>query len=967
MKPTVFPTRIDRAIAHGRWSPGHRPRGDFAGGMDRRDPNPQDDLAGWRGNDAKYGVRPDSERRLADLLGRFETPGDLAQKALGLAVSAFGLFFLLEHGTYADLGGDDVLGRPSVPTSASFVVLGCALALTPAQAPVAQFLRSVFAVGVAVLATTGVLGYFIAPIDPSVHRALFGFAMHTALAFLCLSIGVLAAGRRRIAFNDFISLAAPIVSLIALAALVATSLFALNAQFKVRTQARRAEKIEVSLSRLLDVVRDAETSQRGYLLTGAESFLDPFRAAPPQADKEFEQVSGLIDGDGEARAGLTQIRGLVEQKFEHLRQTIALKKNGDAAGALALVNSGRGATLMDRLREKISGMKDDELRRANAQREIADAQIVALQFSTLLTVSLVVALAAFLFLDGRRRFEHLRRVQRRLTFLNENLDRSVGEKTGELSAALDAARRAEESVRELNAHLEEQVETRTRELDRIFRMSADMLGVGDFDGRMIRISPACETITGRPVEQALSEPTINLVHPDDRSEVFKIFAKNLRGARLVNFVSRSLRADGDIRWLSWRITPAPQERLIFFTARDVTDERQEEEILRHAQKMEAVGQLTGGIAHDFNNLLTVVIGNLDSLQRSLLEIGPRARRQIEHALLGANRAAALTARLLAFSRRQPLAPETIEANSLVSAMSEILRRTLGEQIAVETVLAGGLWRTEADPNQLESAMLNLAINARDAMPTGGKITIETANSHLDASYVAEYPEARPGQYVMIAVADTGEGMSKEVLAKVFEPFFTTKPAGVGTGLGLSQVYGFIRQSGGHVAIESEPGAGTSVRLYLPRSHAVAREPALRRPASDAARARGESVLVVEDEEEVRAFTVETLEEAGFQVFSAAEAGAALAELEAHPRISLLVSDVVLGGPMDGRALCDEALKRRPGLPVLFMTGYTRNAILHKGRLDDGVFLLPKPFTATVLTRKVRQLLDEHQDDQLKLL
>ncbi len=732
---------------------------------------------------------------------------------LGLAVSAFGLVFVLEYALGADFGLDNAFlrwapvfsGRPSFATSSSFIVLGVALALIPSQATVAQILRSALAVGAAVFATTGVLGYFIAPIDPSVHRALFGFAMPTAIALLCLSIGVLAAGKRRIAFNDYVSLGAPIVSLIALAALVATSLFAIDAQYKVRSLARKAESIELALSRLLDALRDAETSQRGYLLTGVDSYLDSYRAAPPEAERELERVSGLVDQGG-ARGRLAQIRTLVAQKFEVLREGIALKRAGDAAGALAVVNSGRGKELMDRLRGEISAMKDEELRQANAQRETADAQIVRLQFSTLLTVSLVVAIAAFLFLDGRRRFEHLRRVQRRLTFLNENLDRSVAEKTGELSAALHAARSAEESVRELNARLEEQVETRTRELDRIFRMSSDILGVGDFDGRVIRISPACEAITGRTVEQALAEPTINLVHPEDRDEVLKIFARNLRGG-LVDFVIRSLRSDGDIRWLSWRITPVLQDRLFFFTARDVTDERQREEILRHAQKMEAVGQLTGGIAHDFNNLLTVVIGNLDSLQRGLLDVGQRARRQIDHALLGANRAAALTARLLAFSRRQPLAPETIEANSLVASMSEILRRTLGEQISVETVLAGGLWRTEADPNQLESAILNLAINARDAMPSGGKITLETANSHLDDSYAAANPDARPGQYVMIAVTDTGEGMTPDVLDKVFEPFFTTKPTGVGTGLGLSQVYGFIRQSGGHVAIEFGNGRG----------------------------------------------------------------------------------------------------------------------------------------------------------------
>ena len=899
------------------------------------------------------------------------------QSAIGLAVSAFGLMFLLEFWLHADLGVDNLIlrdpspslpGRPSIVTSASFVALGLALALIPAQGTAAQILRSALAIGGMVIAMTGILGTFISPVDPTVHRALFGFALHTAVAFLFLSFGVLAAGRRRIALNEFVSVGAPILSLIALGALVATSLFAIDAQHKFRDLTRKAEDVELALSHLLDSVRDAEACQRRYMLTSADADLEPYRTAAQRETKEIEGFRGMIGKDDAAQQPWTQIQALADAEMTELERTIELQRAGNSTAALAIVGADIGKNIMDRLRAAITVLQDQEYRQANEQSEKADRQIVRLQFTTLLTVSLVMALAAFLFLDGRRRFEHMRRTQRQLASSNANLDRNVAAKTAELSIALSAARDAEEHVRELNAGLEEQVLTRTREQDRIFRMSSDMLGVGDFDGRLIRISPACEEITGRSVEQALTEPALALVHPEDREETRRIFVKNVREMRPVSFTNRCLREDGGIRWLSWRITPMLAERLFYFVARDVTEERHREEIVRQAHKMEAVGQLTGGIAHDFNNLLTIIIGNLDSLQRGLPEASPRARRQIEHALIGANKAAALVRRMLAFSRRQPLAPENIEVNALVTGMSEMLRRTLGETISIDSALNGGLWRTEVDPNQLESAILNLAINARDAMPKGGRITIKTANVTLDEAYVEANPDARIGQYVMIDFTDTGEGMTAEVLGRVFEPFFTTKPPGAGTGLGLSQIYGFIRQSGGHISITSKPGVGTTVKLYLPRGEgAQGRAPAARPPASLDARSRGECVLVVEDEDDVRQFAVDALDEAGYRVASAPDGPAALARLAEHADIALMISDVVLGGQLDGGQLRDAALKLRPDLPVLFMTGYTRDALIHNGRLDDGVNLLAKPFTASALTQRVRQLLDARDSDQLELI
>jgi signal transduction histidine kinase len=400
-------------------------------------------------------------------------------------------------------------------------------------------------------------------------------------------------------------------------------------------------------------------------------------------------------------------------------------------------------------------------------------------------------------------------------------------------------------------------------------------------------------------------------------------------------------------------------------AEEIESRLKAEERLGEAQKMEAVGQLTGGVAHDFNNLLTVIVGNLETLLRRLpkelpLELA-QTRRFAESALEGGQRAVTLTRRLLAFSRRQPLEAKPIDMNKLVSGMSDLLRSTLGEKVAIETVLAGGIWWVSTDGSELETALVNLAVNARDAMPGGGKLTIETANSYLDESYAAGHPEVTAGQYAMVAVSDTGVGMPKEVVAHAFEPFFTTKDVGQGTGLGLSQVYGFVKQSGGHVKIYSEAGQGTTVRIYLPRlvagdSAAVAGEPQAprRQPAAAAGR---ETVLIVEDDEGVRGYSAEMLRELGYQVLEASDGAEALRLIEKSPDLALLFTDVGLPGGLNGRQLADEVRRRRPKLKVLYTTGYARNAIVHQGRLDPGVDLIVKPFTFQNLAAKLRAVLD----------
>jgi PAS domain S-box-containing protein len=410
--------------------------------------------------------------------------------------------------------------------------------------------------------------------------------------------------------------------------------------------------------------------------------------------------------------------------------------------------------------------------------------------------------------------------------------------------------------------------------------------------------------------------------------------------------------------LEERVRERTRELEIEFGAR-----QKAEEALRQAQKIEAVGQLTGGIAHDFNNLLTIVVGGLEAIGRQVpmlpeTSAASRIARARDMALQGAHRAVTLTSRLLAFSRQQPLAPQVLDANKLVAGICELLRRTLGEAVALETVLAGGLWRTFADPNQLENSVLNLALNARDAMPNGGKLTIETANCYLDEAYVGEIAEpVMRGQYVMIAVADTGSGMDKATLEKAFEPFFTTKDVGKGTGLGLSQVYGFVRQSAGHVRIYSEVGEGTTVKIYLPRYRGESDSVKVEEGPSGVARAIGkETILVVEDDDALRAYTTESLTELGYYVLEATSGVAALEILNSDNSVDLLFTDVVMPG-INGRQLADEATRGRPTLKVIFTTGYTRNAIVHHGRLDPGIHLISKPFSFQELAARIRARLD----------
>ncbi|WP_292659461.1 CHASE3 domain-containing protein, partial [Mesorhizobium sp.] len=578
-----------------------------------------------------------------------------------------------------------------------------------------------------------------------------------------------------------------------------------------RAAAREAIEYQQLLSGLLSLAQEAESGQRGYLLTGEKSYLEPYRSAVGAIPGQLAHIDSLTAPDDQLVQPINHIKDALSQKQAELAETIALYDQGNATKALDLIRSGQGKAVMDEIRTSM-----DTVRRisaaAVAARDAHTDQVEAwLRIGSLAALLAIFLLAGYAIRESRRRFR-------------------------EVAVAQD------ELVRK-NVALGKEIETR---------------------------------------EKAESQ-------------------------------------------------------------------------IRQMHKMEAVGQLTGGIAHDFNNMLAVIISAMNLAQRKLARGEHDIAQFIDAAIDAATRAANLTARLLAFSRQQPLAPQIVDANRLLTGMSDLIRRALGETIRIETVLAGGLWKTHADPSQIENAVLNLAVNARDAMGDDGKLTIETANSHLDDSYAAAHAEVAAGQYVMIAVSDTGSGMTPDVIAKAFEPFFTTKAVNKGTGLGLSQVFGFVKQSGGHVNIYSEPGEGTTIKIYLPR-YFGAEEPAVTtRRGDNTAAPVTETILVVEDDARVRVSTTEAIRELGYTVIHAASGEEALQKLAENPNVALLFTDIVMP-VMNGRKLAEEAVARMPLLKVIFTTGFTRNAVVHNGVLDHDVHFLAKPFTIEQLAAKLRDVL-----------
>ncbi len=524
---------------------------------------------------------------------------------------------------------------------------------------------------------------------------------------------------------------------------------------------------------------------------------------------------------------------------------------------------------------------------------------------------------------------------------------------------------SEERLRLLNADLERQVIERSSERGTTWQVSPMLLSVVDLkDGRFLRANPAWTSVLGWSEQEISDVPYLDFLHPEDITATVTAFEQLRRGIPVLDFENRYRSKDGSYRWLSW--LAVPEDGKVYSTARDISHEKERAEALAHtaealrqAQKMEAVGQLTGGLAHDFNNILAGLSGSMELIQARVSQGRlDTVERYISAGMGAIKRAAALTHRLLAFSRRQTLDPRPVDVNRLVNDMAELIQRTVGPGIHVDVIAATGLWRTMVDANQLDNALLNLCLNARDAMPDGGRLTIETANETLDESAAAE-SQLKQGQYISLSVSDDGCGMKPEVVAKAFDPFFTTKPIGEGTGLGLSMIYGFARQSGGQVRLFSAVGQGTTARIYLPR-HDISdeAEPPTSMSVAPPPSGGGEVVLVIDDEPVIRMLIADVLADLGYVCLDAPDGPSGLQLLQTMGRIDLLITDVGLPGGLNGRQVADAARVTRPDLKVLFITGYAENAAIGKGRLDPGMQVAIKPFAVDELARKIRTMIEQ---------
>ena len=672
-------------------------------------------------------------------------------------------------------------------------------------------------------------------------------------------------------------------------------------------------------------MQDAERGQRGFLITGDDAYLKPYYAGVQEFPAKFQELRQLTEGNAEQQQHTRILDTQIETKLAELSKTIETRQKDGFEAARRIVETDVGADAMKAITDQIGAIIVTENRLLD-QRQAAFFEVVRINE---LTGAIAVALAFLVILVGGvmlwQAYQRILQSQASLQRSEEQLRLLVTGVRDHALFMLDPAG----NVASWNEGAE-----------RLSGYRADEIIGGNFS----RFFPPEKSAAGAPHQLLDVAATAGSAEEE--------------GWRV--------RKDGSRFWASSVITalrdPSGDLRGFAKVVRDITERRQQQEALEQSrialaqlQKMEAIGQLTGGVAHDFNNLLQSILGSIELLQRPAgLSDPARTSRLLDTARRAGERGAALTQRLLAFARRQPLAPQIVDVNKLVGSMSELLHRTLGETIEVETVAAAGLWRAQVDPNQLESAILNLAVNARDAMPRGGKLTIETGNTWLDERYAAAHAEVVPGQYVLIAISDSGEGMSEDTLAHVFEPFFTTKPEGRGTGLGLAQVHGFVKQSGGHIKLYSELGHGTTVKIYLPRYTQADEPQAVSDHAAANPRDGQESVLLVEDDEGVRLYAAEALETLGYNVFQAAEAQSALRILDEHPGIALLFTDVGLPG-LNGRKLAEEARRRSPSLKILYTTGYASNAVVHNGILDAGVELLSKPFTTDALAHKLEQL------------
>jgi signal transduction histidine kinase/CheY-like chemotaxis protein len=673
--------------------------------------------------------------------------------------------------------------------------------------------------------------------------------------------------------------------------------------------------VQAGTQELEIAIRKAESDERGYLLTGHDEFLTAYDAASARASARIGDLRRLTADSPAQQARLEALGPAWERRSQQFANAIQIRRDQGPDAVMGLMGTTTGRETMKGIEESLTAMMGEENTLLAQRQSAADSRSGWVQ-RLILTAAAVTVLA--LLWAARLLNQAYTR-----SYRAETDQRTLAER---LRASLDSL---SQGVGVFGpAH-------RLRHWNECFRTLLDL------PAAMVRAETPYAAFA-----QHLASGDEALLETEEQIE----HSQHTAGEPIV--YERAL-SNGN--QLEIRRTPTPDNGFVL-TITDMTKRAQAEAVLREAQKMQAIGQLTGGIAHDFNNLLTVILGNLE-LARIKLDPASPVVANIERSLWAAQRGGTLTSQLLAFARKQPLAPTAIDMSAHLPELVPLLKRTLGEHIDVRFVDSAGLWPAMADPAHLESAVLNLALNARDAMPDGGRLTIELANKVLDTQYARAHAEVAAGDYVMVAVSDTGHGMTQDVVARVFEPFFTTKTEGRGTGLGLAMVFGFVKQSGGHVKIYSEPGEGTSVKIYLPRARGLA-SASVQRSGVPADLPRGSAtILVVEDEAGVREIAIAILRSLGYRVLEAPDGNEGLLVFGAHAaEIDLLLTDVVLPGKVRGRELAERITAIRPDVRVLFMSGYTENSIVHHGRLDDGVHLLGKPFKREQLARKVAEVL-----------
>jgi PAS domain S-box-containing protein len=692
--------------------------------------------------------------------------------------------------------------------------------------------------------------------------------------------------------------------------------------------------------------RRAESAARGYLLTGDQSFTADYHRSLDQISPAFVALKQAIRDNPSQLRLLADSEPLVTGRFAATSEMVLLREAGNIAGMAALTTRAEGRAPMASIAENFDQLANEEQRLLAIRSAISERTGALLLAIDLSGAVLIVILAALLMREGRRssrKLEHALRVKKAK---NVSLEAAVAERTEHLLAAHNELCQSTSILNSTFASMAEAV---------LVVDTAGEIVLSNFAAeRLLHYCPSMTIAQLRAQNVTYKSDGLTQLPFDERLTVRALRGEQFDGLEIV--VRRSGSRD-PIHFLASGRPLYDASGIVSGGAlvfHDITAARETERKLHQSQKLDAIGKLTGGVAHDFNNMLTVIAGTTEIL---VADLGDKPELQAVAALINqaADRCAELIRHLLAFARKQPLQPRNVDINAALLDIAKLLRPTLGEQIEVDSILERGMPTALIDPSGLANALINLAINARDAMPNGGKLMLEAANVVLDAGYVRNHADARPGAYVMIAVSDTGTGMSAEMCEKVFEPFFTTKEMGKGTGLGLSMVYGFVKQSGGHINIHSEEGRGTSIKLYLPTASGSADAPV---PAEVPARGAGETILVVEDDALVRGFVIAQLHSLGYRTAEVDDGRAALEYVDSGQPFDLLFTDVVMPGGMTGRQLADKVCRRQPGTKVLYTSGYAENAIVHHGRLDQGVMLLSKPYRKSDLANMVRLALDD---------